>query len=273
MTKKNTEYTIIDHVGSIDESRIGEAYKMAYSICRFNKDMTFTLSKIIKLFSHHTLEISQKQKTMMRFQRNPEQVIVICTSLNFDKFVLDTWAEKTNDFHIILVENGTSKPEHLTLKDYRPELFEISNSTNSKYRRCANIWSRALGWTFSAPLYRDEFGGVNENFHKRPDWKEMSNRSENAGHFTKISVNPTTFINSKRTATESECKEFYEYYCYLYKNNLLNEFLESGYTICTECGRPVRLDTVCDFCDTITTTEFIEPDFDIYYDQVENSNC
>lgn len=248
--KKVTDYCIIDHMGALEsEAVMKEAYRLAYAITQFPK-MTYTMKKLIQAGVPYAVDtVSNKQKNMIRFNKHPKQAIVICSDLNTTtQWYIDVWAEKVDSLTVILCESG-HKPELIDLKDLHPEWYVAHEATDSVYRRCANIWANALGWSFSAPLYRDAVGGMNENFHVRPDFKENKDSAVIAGHFSKISSKPSTFIKTTAVASEEECIQFFNYYRYLQQSGLLAECLEPGYEICPQCGRPIR-DTAedCNYC-------------------------
>lgn len=264
--KKITDYCIIDHMGALESEEVmKEAYRLAYAITEFPK-MTYTMKKLIQVgVPYQVKEISNKQRNMIRFNKHPKQVIVICSSLNTTtQWYIDIWAEKVDSLTVILCEEDHN-PEIITMQALHPEWFVSHETTDSVYRRCANIWANALGWAFSAPLYRDTVGGMNENFHVRPDFKENKDSAVIAGHFSKISSKPSTFIKTTAVASEEECIKFFEYYRYLQQTGLLAECLEPGYEICPQCGRPIR-DTAedCNYCTMHRTVEVSE--FTRYFD-------
>lgn len=190
--KKITDYCIIDHIGALESEEVmKKAYALAYELSQCPRNKTYKFKQILQMGAPYTIqEVSQKQKTMIRMGKNPKQVVVIvsgdkyyyeayqCCPTSYmaeghykgydsnTKWILDKWAEKAECVKVILCEEGCN----LQIIDYIAEncpwktTFE---ATNSVYRRCANIWGNALGWSFSAPLYRDYVGGVNEGFQTR----------------------------------------------------------------------------------------------------------
>lgn len=312
--KKKTDYCIIDHIGALpDEKVMQTVYKMAYELTRYPKD-TYTMKKLIQMQSPYTTQVTQKQKNLIRGTKHPKQVIMICTCSegtwnpkakgedklewtggsviaegDYDRiaskvrWMADNWIDKTDYFDMLLV-NPEGQIEHLTIEDLRPEFTATFEAKDTIYRRCASIWGAALGWQFSAPLYRDTVGGMNELFMARPSKaavalseaktrgeaavkaqiehikEHMKEYTEKEDHSTKISTRGETFLKGQAVASEEECKEFFEYYKYLQVNNLVSEFLESGYYICPECGRPVRETAEnCEYCNFIAES-YIELD-------------
>lgn len=264
--KKITDYCIIDHMGALESEEVmKQAYALAYSLTEFPK-MTYTMKKLIQAGVPYSVEnISNKQRNMIRFNKHPKQAIVICSDLNTTvNWYIDIWAEKVDSLTVILCEAGHN-PEIITLQELHPEWYVAHEAKDSIYRRCANIWANALGWSFSAPLYRDTVGGMNENFHVRPDFKQYKDDAGIAGHFSKISSKPSTFIKTTAVASEEECKAFFEHYKYLKQHNLLEKCLEPGYELCPKCGRPIR-DTAedCNYCTMHREVEINE--FETYFD-------
>ena len=267
---KKTAYTIIDHFGSLDQNTINLAYTKANKLSVHPKEDTFTIKRFCTMLSHNPdTKVTDKQKNFVRFNFHPEQVIIITVDHEEPKtkWYIDNWAEKTDNLIVLEVfadTNNITHVEEYTMKDLHPEWFVEDNPKNSKARRCANIWANALGWTFSAPLYRDNSRELDEMYLKRPDRKIYANILGMSNHITKIASKPESYINSKiAVASEDECKAFYEHYAYLCKNNLLNDFLEPGYQLCPHCGRPIRIgvsnNANCVYCDYETEDFEITP--------------
>ena len=240
-----TNYAIIDHVGQV--SAISDMYARAYSEA-IGFDKVYTLKKVCMMGSPYAKEITNKMKWYNRFNKNPKKVYIICSDA-FDpkvQFVADAWADRG-----IEVEFITEEPEPT-----------VGFDTVSKARRCAMIWASALGWQFSAPLFRDPYTESIDMYTARPDMEHESG-SYGAKRFTR----PESFINSFRAvASEEECEKFFEHYVYLSKNGLLAEFLEPGYTLCPTCGRPIfETSAQCNWCDeefeTVTIDTFWEDSY------------
>ena len=160
---KNTNYCIIDHIGALESNEVMKAcYKLAFEISE--KKATYTMKGFCQKISRNpNTKVSDKQKNFVRFNKHPEEVVLICNDFNTSaQWIADIWAEKTDKLTVI----EASTMEVLTLEDIHPEWFaEHYLTENSIYRRCANIWANALGWSFSAPLYRDNNIDA-ENYHR-----------------------------------------------------------------------------------------------------------
>lgn len=236
MSAKIREYTIIDHLGVVEEKYIKAAYKAAYALAAYKAVYTI---KQVALMTSASQEVSKAQKWAIRFSKNPAQVIVIADSESaYNKWTWDIWTEKVNNVSVIIADKYPF--EILTMADLRPEVLYQYESEMTKHRRIANVWSRALGWSFSAPLYRDPRASMNELFMARPDAKEYADTP--GAHITKISTNPATFCQSKAIVSDEEIKGFIRYYLYLKRNRLLEQSLEAGWQICPHCGKPIRLE-------------------------------
>lgn len=94
----------------------------------------------------------------------------------------------------------------------------------------------------------------------RADNAERITRQEALGNKADKSLNTSreTYCTKKNVLSDAECKMVYEHYIYLKENNLLADFLDHDYTICPECGNPIRIrgcqftntSALCDYCDT-----------------------
>lgn len=285
---KNTNYCIIDHIGSLESNDIMKAcYKLAYNIS--DKEATYTMKGFCQKISRNpNTKVSDKQKNFVRFNKHPEEVVLICNDFNTNaQWIADIWAEKVDKLTVI----EASTMEVYTLEDLHPEWFHLQ-ATNSIYRRCANIWSKALGWSFSAPLYREarenntesyvrnnkavedyarnyiEYSMNNAEFipkeyFKRKDgfstyklkpedgiFHYSSSEKPDLSKFSKVATRPESFLNSKAVASEDECKQFFTHYKWLQQNDLLADSLEPGYELCPHCHRPI-FETAedCDWCE------------------------
>lgn len=133
-----TNYAIIDHAGQV--SAISEIYKKAFSMA-IGFDKVYTLKKVCQMSSPYAKEVTDKMKFYNRYTKHPKKVYLICSFVDSKaEFIADIWRDRD-----IEVEFVTEEPE--------PQLYL---ETISRARRCAMIWGSALGWTFSAPLFRDE---------------------------------------------------------------------------------------------------------------------
>ena len=247
MTKKNTNYCIIDHIGALESDVIMKAcYQLAYALS--SKKDTYTMKKFCqKISKNPNTRVSDKQKNFVRFNKHPEEVILICNDFNTSaQWIADIWAEKTEKLTVI--EGSTM--EVYTLEDIHPEWFSTRYvREDTIYRRCANIWSRALGWTFSAPIYKDYQINSSEPYVRNMVITRQVPESALA-KLSKVSTRPESYLNSKAVASEEELKAFFTHYRWLQQHDLLEAELEPGYQLCPHCGRPI-FETAedCDWCD------------------------
>jgi len=256
---KNTNYAIIDHIGSLESNDVMKAcYKLAYDLS--NKKATYTMKGFCQKISRNpNTKVSDKQKNFVRFNKHPEEVVLICNEFNTKaQWLADVWAEKVDKLTII----EATTMEVYTLEDIHPEWFHL-NCTDSIYRRCANIWSKALGWQFSAPLYIDRDVNTSESFirnqltlqqfaksyidyecpnHDTPVLRYTDKEQKDLSKFSKVATNPNSYLKTKAVASEDECKQFFEHYKWLQQNGLLADSLEAGYQLCPHCGRPIAID-------------------------------
>lgn len=272
--KKNTNYAIIDHVGSLESTDIMKAcYNLAYALSE--KEKTYTMKRFCQLISRNPeTRVSDKQKNFVRFNKHPEEVILICNELNTSaQWIADVWAEKTDKLTVIEGSTG----DVYTMEDLHPEWFaERYILQDSIYRRCANIWGKALGWSFSAPLYSTPRSESIENYHRGKaniaaliQAESHINKYNNKKHVreelqknfrehperfqrnttSKIASRPESYLKSKAVATEEECRQFFTHYKWLQQHHMLAESLEAGYTLCPHCGRPIYESAEdCDWC-------------------------
>lgn len=225
-----TNYAIIDHAGQV--SAISEIYKKAYSMA-IGFDKVYTLKKVCQMSSPYAKEITDKMKFYNRYTKHPKKVFLICSFVDSKaEFIADIWRDRD-----IEVEFVTEEPE--------PTLYL---ETISRARRCAMIWSSALGWTFSAPVMRDVAFENIDMYTSRDIDEDERNLSYGAKRFTK----PESFQNAFREiASEEECIAFFQHYRWLYENNLLAESLEPDWELCPVCGRPHYISSEkCPWCDT-----------------------
>lgn len=242
---KNTNYCIIDHIGSLESNEVMKAcYKLAFEISE--KKATYTMKGFCQKISRNpNTKVSDKQKNFVRFNKHPEEVVLICNDFNTSaQWIADIWAEKTNKLTVI----EASTMEILTLEDIHPEWFaEHYLTENSIYRRCANIWANALGWSFSAPLYRDNKINATENFIRN---NAAASKVKDKDDLSKIATRPESYLRTKAVASEEECKQFFNHYRFLQQNDMLADSLEPGYELCPHCHRPIFESAEdCDWCD------------------------
>lgn len=231
MSVKN--YAIIDHAGSVGACKA--LYKRAFDTAKeFEK--VYTLKAVCKAYSPYAKEITNKMKYFHRYNRTPKKVYIVCAS-QFDpkaQFIASIWENR--DIPVSFIEENQAPVTHI--------------ETVSKARRCALIWGSALGWSFSAPLFRDPYTESIDMYTKRPARPDGS--TETGSYAAKRTTNPNNYIESFRAvAPEAECIAFMEQYAYYYKNGILAECLEPGWKLCPTCGRPVR-ETAdhCQWCET-----------------------
>ena len=259
-----TNYALIDHVGSVEDMKIyNTVYKLAAEAGFHKKNKAVWTMKATCLTypnAQKTMENPdsyKKLKNVVRFNKHPKHVYLICDTIDNSDVKNAVWCWEQNFVPVTIVSEYDG-----IIEDTREYDFSLKIS---RYRRCAMIWSKALGWEFSAPLIHNESINTPDSWLKRQDRAEMMERDPK--HVTKISTNPDKFVNTFHTiASEDECKAFFQHYRWLYENNLLTESLEPDWTICPTCGRPIRLGTAesitCDFCDTEIHSEV----FETYYD-------
>lgn len=244
-----TNYAIIDHVGQV--ANISEVYAKAYSYAT-GYDKVFTLKKVCQLCSPYAKEITNKMRWYNRYNKHPKKVYIICSLVDAKaEFVADAWRDRNID-----VEFVTEEPEPT-----------VGFDRVSRERRCAMIWAQALGWEFSAPLFRDNARPESIDMYTARPNMDAESGSYGAKRFTK----PESYINAFRAvASEDECKEFFQHYRWLYENNLLAESLEPDWELCPVCGRPHYISSEkCTWCDK----EFDPIEFETFYeDSYENQD-
>jgi len=225
-----TNYAIIDHAGSVGANKA--LYKKAFAAAK-GYEKVFTLKNICQQFSPYAREITNKMKFFHRYNRTPKHVYIVCAS-QFDakaKFIASIWDDR--NIPVTFIEENPAP--------------QVQSNVISKARRCALIWGSALGWTFSAPLFRDSYTESIDMYTKRPN----NNNIESGSYAAKRTTDPQKYFEAfRKVASEQECLDFFQHYRYLYKNNLLAEFLEPDWFICPDCGRPVRISSEsCQWCD------------------------
>ena len=280
MTTKATNetisrYTVIDQIGSIDDDVIRSlAWKRAYKLTSNPKE-TYTLSGVIRESNgwSKNATVSQKSKSYFRNNIIPDQVIVIVRYVNrYNKWIIDTWAEKVDDLVVIEAEYG----DVLTFNEYKPGLFNQKDWEMNRLRRMALIWARPLGWYFDKPIVLDPVPNDITGRQARPDRKRMIELQGSSDHVSKIASSPESYRLSKSVVSEEELKAFAQHYTMLYRRGELADDLDIDYTLCPVCGRPVRTvrnvyeDTQCNYCDTIVdeTAPFVAT----YYEDNDEFN-
>ncbi len=242
-----TNYAIVDHAGQVGACKA--LYKKAFAVANAKYEKVYTLKKVCEMGSPYAREITNKMKWYNRYNRKPMHVFIVCASERDPKaqFIANVW--ESRNISVSFIEEDT-KPAHAVHEEM------------SKARRCALIWSNAIGWSFSAPLVRDSRVNDIDQWTARPNDNEFGSYA--AQRFSR----PESYERAFRDiAPESECLEFFQHYAYLQKNGLLAEFMEPGWSICPTCGRPVReSQDKCTWCDR----EFEAIELETFY---EDSYC
>lgn len=264
---KVTEYVIIDQVGAISSSEIKTAYSRVYNriaevnlaskgVEGFVPPQVWTMKKVCQSMSPYAKEITSKMKAYARYNKHPKKVYLLCDEYDSNvKFVEKIWNDRDIDTEIISMHQKT---------------LHITSEEASKYRRCASIWATALGWSFDAPLFRDE-----EAVRNTEDYiignKQFRRDLEDSNPYCKLTkVTQDDIKTQERFAEvvpEEECIKFFEFYKWLYKNNMLAESLAPDWKLCPHCGRPMNVRTIkmgytdkvqCSHCDVWTTLDDYE---------------
>lgn len=268
-----TNYIIIDHVGQIASSEIESAYNKVYTkIAEYNKEQkttvdnyevpkTFTMKKVCEMYSPFAREITPKMRAFHRYNRTPKKVYILCDEYTAQtKAVEKIWSDRNIMTEIVAMHQKT---------------LIVRSDEASKARRCASIWANALGWSFSAPLFRDE-----ENIRSAENYalgNIMHRReiieSDISAKVTLITTDELKYQSAySEVASEDECEAFFEHYKWLYRNHMLAESLEPDYTLCPNCGRPIRLGAseiaTCSSCDTEVESYMS----DSYYESYSNDS-
>lgn len=294
--KKITNWALIEHVGTIaSQTLVSAIYSKAYSLNQCEK--IFTYKQLVQLMNPNCTSASEKQKAWLRGTKHPRQVIIVTSIHNLFNidYIVAHWIEKdTPEITILAVSDDCVVKEYNWTELY-PELAQtMGGATNSKARRCANIWAKALGWQFTAPLYRDNdysntidfgtkawkniynakhFSPTEKEFKKLKNLHEIRHYSKmDTDDLTKYTSKPETYRKAHCVASDAECNEFFAFYKELYKNNLLEEALEPDWYICPDCGRPVYVspyaeNKCCEYCNhefelDIEFTAYYENNFD-----------
>ena len=280
-----TKYALIDHVGSLEEEDLS-VYNKVYKKANkdgYDKSNLFTMKKFCQMnwnpYTRQTLT-ADKLKAMkfaMRHQKNPEKVYFICPTLDYNtEREVQKWHDRGVKVHIFEV-NAHTEYDYEDFFDTHQFDWDGKASIN---RRIAEIWAPAFGYSFSAPVIRYQRENNIENFTKRPDHDALVESGET--HFSKPYTSHETFLEMNRcVATDAEIKEFRQYldaYLRLVHGTIdtrigssfgafvgdnvseLQEFLNPDYTICSECGRPMKVhtgDCECPHCRHIHNEDVI----------------
>lgn len=258
----NRNYVIIDHHGSMTEAQMKTVYAKAYAKAYaegFQKNEIFTLKKFCSMINPAFVNLDEdgqnSVKNYVRFNKSPKLVIVVTNELTSrTQWFIDQWEERSQ---VELIEFNP-----LPAKQYD------FGENNSRKRRCASIWADALGWTFSAPLYREHTDEVADCYFKRNDYtpEELASMNDvEKRHITKITTKSESYLEQKREiASDEEIEQFFVHYKFLQQAGLLAESLECDYELCPICGRPHhKTAESCPWCDQ----EFEAQEDIAYYDE------
>lgn len=257
------DYVIIDHFGSMTETQMKRVYAQAFAKAEaegFKKTEVFTLKKFCTMINPAFVNLDEEGqnsvKNYVRFNKSPKLVIVVTNELTSrTQWFIDQWEERSR---VELIEAIPSP-----VKQYN------FGENNSRKRRCASVWADALGWTFSAPLYRDTpYSEVADCYFKRNDYtrEEIAQMNDvEKRHITKITTNPENTLEQRsEIASDEEIEQFFEHYKFLQQAGLLAESLECDYELCPVCGRPhYKTAESCPWCDQ----EFEAQEDVTYYDE------
>lgn len=257
-----TNYAVIDHIGMVED--VKSVYSLAYKRAKIdgftNNDahQIWKMKEIIATMSNDRTK-DNSTKWAVRHTKNPKLVYIICNSIESNKYLIknaiECWKERDIPVAIISEQDGYIAPEEEPEYDFGLQI--------SRYRECALIWSKALGWSFSYPLVINH---QMETTTKTADPYTKRKKDEQGSYSAKRFSSAESFEKHYRVAPESECEAFFEHYKFLWANNLLADSLECDYVLCPTCGRPVRVNTSheaqCNHCDTHIESEIV----DTYYD-------
>lgn len=270
-------WTLLEQVGVFNSLDSKAIYNYAYKIAT---SQVFTFKQVARAcFNPHQETVSYKQKEYIRGTKYPTDVIILCnrrdlcnSTEEYISHLIDKWLEKSNVRLVTIDERHVITECDLT--EMYPDKFQQMSAEDTKARMCANIWAKALGWQFSAPLYRED-RGIETMEHGTRVWRNL-NSAQKTGELevvvkingipylstkkkmyldapkvnaleeakkvhTKYTSNPATYRSSHCVAHDYEVKEFFEFYKALYKNNMLEVALEEDYHICPHCGRPTYI--------------------------------
>lgn len=188
--KKITNWALIEHVGTIaSQTLVSAIYSKAYSLNQCEK--IFTYKQLVQLMNPNCTSASEKQKAWLRGTKHPRQVIIVTSIHNLFNidYIVAHWIEKdTPEITILAVSDDCVVKEYNWTELY-PELAQtMGGATNSKARRCANIWAKALGWQFTAPLYRDNDYSNTIDFGTKA-WKNIIHAQQSVTGSTMVCYN------------------------------------------------------------------------------------
>lgn len=275
--KKNkfTEYAIIDHVGSVNESVLKRVYDKAFGMIE-NGLTAYTMKKFCLTINPNVRNLDS-MKNSMRMSKNPKQIVLIVGADNMNspysqkntpigtstsQWVSKEWLERCNNVTILQVIED--RIYEYSAEDIDPTLFKLFEPTNSIERQYAAIWGPALDYHFSAPLYKDDFYAMKEESLKRAGYAP-----ESGSYSCKRTTRPEKYRVTKQIASEKEVRTFYyDYYLYFKKTGTLEENLSPDYKICPHCGNPVNINAPECTCHH-ENPYYVGLEFSSYYDTEE----
>ena len=204
-----------------------------------------------------TERVTEKEKAFFRSTHFPSSVIIVTDILEKSnlKSIVNQWYDSQGAEVYIIAFREHSEIQVYTALDIL-DSYQLKATDNEK-RKIANKWSKALGWQFSAPVYRDTWDLTTLSYGGKR-WINRYRTDEDTDILTKYTHNPETFRQSKNVASDEEIKDFCLFFDELVKNNLLQQALEPDYYICPHCGNPIKWTTIqrlenqnttCDYCD------------------------
>lgn len=217
--------------------------------------------------------------TSIRLKRYPKMLVIVSDTAHNIINWLKTYHDNEIDVHVYLYDENTfynydefmeSLGKELTL-DY--VLQERYSKDRQYLENVAESFSAALGWKFSGPITEREI--TSDYFDKFKSYQTMSYaglkgtyRFAETVHsigdtFIEDDVAPggiNTITPSKKARLKAgkavptiELENFKDYVVALIDNNLLEDCLELGWSLC-ECGNVIRNtgetyeDAFCDYC-------------------------
>ena len=236
----NKDYAIIDQIGSFDEERNVEViYKRFFEIATKEgfKNNTFTMKKFCqKNWKSRQALTNEKLKALkwaMRNEKNPAKVYILCEEYTQDaKYAAEKWADRGVVTEVFVFADK---------EQFFIELPTFADGEIPWKRRLCQIWGPALGWTFSAPIWRDTEINSLDNYMERKDRKELLANAATATHITKTYHTKETFLRHNREiCPDEEINEKIELWMTARENRLLSEMLEIDWTLYK--GLPARVD-------------------------------
>ncbi len=154
-----TNWALIDHIGSVDSEDISKLYNTAYKDAqKHNFERIYRIKELaLKINPNAPLKAMQNS---IRFNKHPKTVYIICDDFtSYIKWYADNYKERDITVNIVASTD---------FFEYTGEIAQVVYEMDRK-RRCASIWSKALGWQFSAPILREPGTEDVDTFSKRPN--------------------------------------------------------------------------------------------------------